>query len=347
MTILEKASIIIITYNNEADIEVCLHAIYQNTQYPFELIVFDNASEDNTVAIVSEKFPQINLIAHSANVGFAQGNNEAAHHAESDFVVFLNPDTIVQKGWLAPLIDSLQQESDIGAVTSQILFADPPNRINACGNNVYLSGMTYCQFLGNAPVTKPEPFSVGAVSGAAFAMKRPLFEKIGGFVETFFMYYEDTDLSLRLNYLGWRCVVIPKSVVWHNYQSTFHANKVYYLERNRYMSLLSLLHWGLLVLMFPAILWSEVVTWGYCFLQQQGAIQAKVQSWRDIWSQLQWIRHRRKQYAKWSASKQLLTTMFVSRLDAGYAAENQLLGQIVSGVSWLLAFPILMISRLF
>ena len=377
---LEQASIVIVSYNNQDDILSCLDAIYQHTHIPFEIIVFDNASTDKTTTLVTENFPQVCLIAHESNIGFAQGNNKATEHASSDVFVFLNPDTIVQENWLAPLVEVLNKGGldliphpnlpplrgkgstpsqfqgegwgkgdrvpQIGAVTSQILFAESPNRINACGNNVYLSGMTYCQFLGEVAVAKTKPFPVGAVSGAAFGMKRPLFEQLGGFEESFFMYYEDTDLSLRLNYLGWQCAVVPTSVVWHNYHATFHANKVYYLERNRYLSILSLLHWGLLVLMFPAILWSEIVTWGYCLLQGQGALQAKVRSWRDVWRQAKWIRSRRKHFAKWQPSKQLLKTVFVNQLDAGYAAENQLLGRVVASVSWILAAPILAISRL-
>ncbi len=340
-----QASIIIVSYNNQEDIIPCLDALYQNTHIPFETIVFDNASSDQTPTLIAENFPQVCLLTSEQNIGFAAGNNEAAKHATSDVFVFLNPDTIVQENWLVPLVATLDGDQ-IGAATSQILFAEPPNKINACGNNVYLSGMTYCQFLGEAAVEDTEPFPVGAVSGAAFAMKRPLFDQLNGFEESFFIYYEDTDLSLRLNYLGLRCVVVPTSIVWHNYHANFHADKVYYLERNRYLSLFSLLHWWLLVLMFPAILWSEIVTWGYCLLQRQGALQAKLRSWRDVWRQTKWIRSRRKQYAAWQPSKHLLQTVFVNQLDAGYASENQWLGCVVAGVSWIVAAPIFAISRL-
>lgn len=340
-----NASIIIVSYNNQDDILPCLDALYRNTSMHFEVIVFDNASSDQTTTLIAENFPQVCLLTSEQNIGFAGGNNAAAKHASSDVLVFLNPDTIVQENWLAPLVHTLDGER-IGAVTAQILFAEPPNRINACGNNVYLSGMTYCRFLGKPAVEDTEPFAVGAVSGAAFAMKRPLFKQIGGFENAFFMYYEDTDLSLRLNYMGLRCIVVPTSIIWHNYHANFHANKVYYLERNRYLSLFSLLHGGVLVLMLPAIVWSEIVTWGYCLLQRQGALQAKLRSWRDVWRQTKWISRRRQQYAAWQPSKQLLQTVFVNQLDTGYAAESELIGRVVAGVSWILAAPILAISRL-
>ena len=108
---------------------------------------------------------------------------------------------MVEPGWLRALIAVLESDPTAGAATPQIIFADRPEVVNACGNEVHFSGITYCREYG-APVSEKSPTEVGAVSGAAFVIRKRLFEDLGGFEPTFFLYYEDTDLSLRIRCRG-------------------------------------------------------------------------------------------------------------------------------------------------
>lgn len=339
------ASILIVTYNNADDIGPCLTAVQQHSSLPVEIIIFDNASEDETCEIVQADFPEVRLIQSQENLGFAQGNNQAVSHAQADILVFLNPDTAVQPDWLPPLIAALQ-DPDVGAVTPQLLFADPPETINACGNQVHFSGLTTCLYLGKKRLTTAKPFAVGAVSGAAFAMRKTVFARLNGFAGSFFMYFEDTDLSLRLYQLGYHILVVPASRVEHDYQPAFSGNKVYFLERNRYLSLLGLLPWRWLVLMFPVLLWTELVSWGYAFLQGKTAVKAKVRAWRDIWQRRAWVRRRRHQYANLQTAVPLIQHVFTARLEANYTTEHQGLARIVTWGAWLTAAPFLKIARI-
>jgi len=180
-------SIVIVTYNSAADIADCLVSIARCTSIPYEVLIVDNFSSDETVRIIKEHFPLIQLIENNTNTGFAAANNLAVSQAQGQYIAFLNPDTQVEDQWLEPLIELLHKNPRIGSATSQILYGKDPGRINACGNCVHFSGITYCNQQGK-PKISGAPFEVNAVSGAAFAIERSLFEQIGGFPENFFLY---------------------------------------------------------------------------------------------------------------------------------------------------------------
>jgi GT2 family glycosyltransferase len=130
---------------------------------------------------------------------------------------------------------------------------------------------------------------VGAVSGASFAMRRRLFQKLGGYDADFFLYMEDTDLSLRARLAGARSVFVPGSIVRHAYELRFGASKTYYQERNRYVMLLKLYRWGSLLVLLPVFLLGEVVTWGYALLFERQRLGNKwraygwvIRNWKQI-----------------------------------------------------------------
>ena len=121
---------------------------------------------------------------------------------------------------------------------------------------------------------------VSSVSGAAFAISKQLFELLGGFDGSFFLYVEDNDLSWRAQLAGYDCQYVPESVVYHRYQARFDASKYFYLERNRYQMLLKNLRWRSIVLLLPALALTEAITWGYAFLQGREHVAAKLRTYR-------------------------------------------------------------------
>ncbi|VAW33263.1 hypothetical protein MNBD_CHLOROFLEXI01-2328, partial [hydrothermal vent metagenome] len=245
-------SVIIVTFNSDPYILDCLNALQSQAYQAVEIIIYDNASSDRTISFIQTNFPAVKLMIGKTNLGFAAANNLAANEAKGEFLAFLNPDTIAEPNWLHPLIKTVTTNTTIGAVTPQIVFAHDPARVNTCGNTVHLSGITYCQQY-DQPLSKGEPYTVSAVSGAAFVISQKLFEALGGFEERFFMYYEDTDLSLRIHCAGLLCTAVPASIVRHVYKPAFSAQKIFYLERNRYLSLFSLISWQLFLFMMPSL----------------------------------------------------------------------------------------------
>ena len=185
-----------------------------------------------------EAYPQVTWLRSPHNSGFGGGNNLAARRARGEYLAFLNPDTTVEPGWLEALIAALEADPQAGMATSKILLMDDPSRINTCGNDVHISGLTLCRGMGAPANDYNQVEEVAAVSGAAFVIRRGLFEQLGGFDPAYFMYMEDTDLSWRARLAGWRILYVPASVVYHDYRLQFGPRKTFYQERNRYRLLL-------------------------------------------------------------------------------------------------------------
>ena len=279
-------SVIIVACNNLADLERCLPSLELSCGGNVEIIVVDNASEDGTPEWVSENFPAIRLLRNQGNPGFGGGNNQGARLARGEYLAFLNPDTTVEAGWLEALVAVLRRDPQIGLATSRIMLMQNPERINTCGNDIHLSGITMCRGYGRPAGAYSAPADVAAVSGAAFAMQRALYEQLCGFDESFFMYMEDTDLSIRARLSGYRNVYVPGSVVYHRYTLRLGPRKTFYQERNRYLMLLKSLGWTTLLLLAPVFLLAEVMTWGFVLLREPKHWRNKVHAYG--WVCLHW-----------------------------------------------------------
>lgn len=339
-------SIVVVTYNSVEHISKCLDSLRSQTHGPVEVIVYDNASTDGTQHLIRDCYPEVKFIEGEANIGFAAANNHASGLASGDFLAFLNPDTVVEPDWLWPLIETLESDQTVGAVTPTLVFVEAPDTVNTCGNEMHLSGVTYCRGFG-MPASGGPPIEVGAVSGAAFALRREVFERIGGFEESFFLYYEDTDLSLRLRCAGFRCLAVPESKVRHAYKATFGHDKIYFLERNRYLYLLSLMSWRTLTVMFPSLLLMELVAWGYCAMRGRQALTAKARAWRDVVRSLPWVRQRRQRYASNCVNHTFVLHAFSPHLRIQYVGTGgRVLFRGLEMAGWVTAGPMLSMARL-
>jgi GT2 family glycosyltransferase len=340
-------SIIIVSFNSVKYVPACLDSLHCQEYEPFEVIVYDNASTDGTQALIREHYPEVQLIEGKSNIGFAAANNCAADLAKGELLAFLNPDTIVAPNWLLPLIDALESDQTVGAVTPELVLTEAPDTVNACGNEVHLSGITYCRRFG-MPTSEETPIEVGAVSGAAFVLRRELFEQLGGFEPSFFLFFEDTDLSLRLRCLGFRCLAVPASRVRHDHKPAFTHDKIFYLERNRYLSLLSLMNSWTFVAMLPSLLLMELAVGGYCIMRGRRTLGAKARAWQDVARRLSWVQERRQQYANKCISHAFLLQAFSPRLRIHYLDTNSnLLLRGLEFAGWITAVPTLSAVRFF
>ena len=284
-----RVSLVIVNYNGGEKLRRCLSSVVRSVTADDEVIVVDNASTDGSAAKTAEAFSHITLVQAPANVGFGAGGNLGAIRSHGEHLVVLNPDTEVAAGWLEALLAPFADKPDVGLVTAKILLADPPDRINACGNVVHVSGLTLCRGLGAPRAAFDQDEEVPAISGAAFAIRRSVFEALGGFDSDFFLYMEDTDLSWRARLAGWRCWYTPHSVVRHEYALRFTPRKVFYQERNRYATLLKALRWPTLLALLPALLIAEIVTWGFVLWGDRANWQNKLDAYRWIvahWSSM-------------------------------------------------------------
>lgn len=290
-----QVSIIIVNYNGGELLERCICSLRQDAIQDYEIILMDNASTDGSVEAVAQTFPDIRLIWSERNLGFGAGNNLAARQARGDYLAFLNPDTVVEPGWLDALVAALERDPRIGLATSQILLLDAPGTINTCGNDVHYTGLTLCRNAGMDRAALVEPAEVNAISGAACVIRRSLFETLRGFDDTFFLYMEDTDLSWRVRLAGYQCVCVPASVVYHDYTLHFGPHKTFYQERNRYLMLLKSLQWPTLLILSPALILAEAVTWGFVLLRERQHFANKLRAYAWIASYWNAIMHRRRE----------------------------------------------------
>lgn len=271
-------SVIVVSYNSRAFLPACLAAVTAQLGPDDELIVVDNGSTDGSPELVARHFPAARLF-RGPNTGYAGGNNHGAAAARGDVLVFLNPDTVAGPGAIAALTAPLRAESGPDLTTACIVLADRPDTVNACGNTIHYTGLTYCRGAGRLRAELAAPAEVGAISGAAFAIGRELFHRLGGFDEQFFMYVEDTDLSWRARLAGCTIRYVPEAVVAHAYTFTYGPAKAYHLERNRHLMLLKNLAWDTYLRMLPALLLAELLTGGYLLLRGYWGVKPRAYAW--------------------------------------------------------------------
>lgn len=295
-TVEKRVSVLLVNYNNGTEIERCLASLLDQHYPDYEIIVVDNASQDGSAALIAAEFPQVKLIRAGENLGFGGGNNLAAAHASGQYLVFLNPDTIAEPDLLELLVFALAKDPWIGLVTPKILLVSPLGRINTCGNSVHYTGYGYLRgWMLHASEMNHEE-DVFSISGAAFMMRKSLFDALGGFDTGFSpAYVEDTDLSWRAFLLGYRTVYTPFAAIYHDYTSHFSPAKYHWLERNRYQLLLKNLRWGSLFALLPALLVAEVMSWGFALRRGLGYVTGKIQAYTWILSHWRAIMGARRQ----------------------------------------------------
>jgi GT2 family glycosyltransferase len=264
MNIFPHASIILVGYNSAEWLPQALPALLdQNYPANFDVIFVDNGSSDASVELVRRDYPAVRIIESDHNGGYAGGNNLGVEHAAGEVLAFVNPDTRAEPNWLTELVRPLIRDRSIGMTTSKIVRMDARDTINTCGNDISLSGITTCRAAGEIAGNIDTDEDVPAVSGAACAIRRDLFQRLGGFDDRFFMYLEDTDLSWRVRMAGYRCRLAARSVIAHDYSFRLTATKTERVERNRYLMLAKNLSIRSLIMLIPAFLAGEVATWGW------------------------------------------------------------------------------------
>lgn len=209
------ASVIVLTWNGRQWIDGCVQSLLTLTPPAAEILLVDNGSTDGTIEHVRRTYPTVRVVALESNVGFAAGNNAGARVATAPHLAFLNNDTRVEPGWLAALVRAVESEASVGLVTSRVVYMDRPDVVDSAGDGYLRCGGAFKRAHGAPVATTLDGGEVFGACGAAFLIRRQLFERLGGFDEDFFMVYEDVDLSYRARLAGWRCLYVPEALVHH------------------------------------------------------------------------------------------------------------------------------------
>lgn len=217
-----KVSVIILTYNGSQYMKPLIESL-ANQSYPaekFEIIVVDNASTDDTREIIENNFPFVKVVPLKWNMGFAAGNNQGFLHANHDFLVFLNQDTICHPDFLERLVAAIAVDKSIAACNPNIITSERKNCRNFGKNesqqSLFLWDLSPFGYGKALRLNKTALYYTKLLSGCAFIIRRETVAKLGYlFDEQLWMYAEDTDLSLRLHNLGKKICVIPEAIVYH------------------------------------------------------------------------------------------------------------------------------------
>ncbi len=243
-----RVSVIIVSWNALALLQKCLPSVAQ-TDYPnLELILADNASEDDSAAWVEARYPEVNIVRHPDNWLFCRGNNEAIRHATGKYVLLLNNDVEVPPGWLRPLVETMENDPHVGAAQPKLLqYADRGRFEYAGAAGGFIDCVGY-------PFTRGRLFDtmekdrgqyddardVFWATGAALMLRRAALDEVGLLDERFEMHMEEIDLCWRLWRAGWRVRVEPRSEAYHLGGSSLpqgSPRKAFYNFRNSLLML--------------------------------------------------------------------------------------------------------------
>jgi GT2 family glycosyltransferase len=211
-------TVVVVTWNGAHLLGPCLDSLRAQT-LPHGVLVIDNASTDATPQVLAE-YPEAEVRRMPVNSGFAGGAQAGLDGSTTPYVAFLNNDAVADPDWLATLVRELETSPDVAATTSRILLARD-GRVNNAGGALTRWGVGYDRGYGELdgpPYDKPA--DVAAFCGAAAAVRADVARAVGGFEPSFFLYYEDTDLSWRLGAANYRIRYLPDAVVHHEHSAT-------------------------------------------------------------------------------------------------------------------------------
>ncbi|PYE55650.1 glycosyltransferase family 2 protein [Deinococcus yavapaiensis] len=282
-------SIIIVSYDSRADLELCLPSLYAQNVQDIELIVVDNHTRDGVAEWLTAHHPKVRVLLNAANTGYAGGNNLGLRHATGTWVLFLNPDTEASPECLKRLLSTARDHPN-ALITPKLL--QPDGTINACGNSMHFTGITTCRALSQPAASIRGLHETPLLSGAAILALTDVVRALGGFDERYFMYHEDTDLSLRARLLGYQLLCDAEAEVVHHYTLGMSPRKFRFMERNRLMTFLKVFSTRTLVQLLPGLLLTEAATWVFA-LRNSSYARAKGQSYRDLFTSWHSLRRER------------------------------------------------------
>jgi len=223
-------TIVIVNYNVKEFLEQAIISIKKSCKHiEYELFVVDNASNDGSVDLIRKKYPEVKLIANSENKGFSTANNQAIKQAQGEYILLINPDTIVQEDTFSVLLNFFKNHPECGMVGCKILNPDGSLQL-ACRRSFPTPWIAFTKIIGlsklfpnskifgryNLTYLNPDAtYEVEAISGSFMFFRQQIINEIGYLDESFFMYGEDLDWCFRIRESGWKIYYLPETKIIH------------------------------------------------------------------------------------------------------------------------------------
>ena len=252
----KKISIVIVSYNVSKLLDECLQSVARALQgIDGEVFVVDNHSKDNTLTMLKEKHPEVKVIANEENVGFSRANNQAIRLSEAEYVLLLNPDTVVYENTLHGVLDFMDKHPEAGGAGVRMLTREG-HRAPESRRSIPTPWVAMLKMLGAtrryymSHLSWDEPGQIEAVSGAFFLVRRKALDQVGLLDEDYFMYGEDIDLSYRLLKGGWQNWYLPYDIIHYKGESTQKSSFRYVHTFYQAMLIFFRKHYGHLSIFF-------------------------------------------------------------------------------------------------
>ncbi len=255
-----ELSVIVVSHNTRELLAGCLRsALASLASGPsYEIIVVDNASRDGTAKMLEERYPQVRLLKNEKNKGFAAATNQGLQESQGEYLLLLNPDTIVRRDALPQMVKFLAENPRAGVVGPKLLYPDGKFQHSAFTfptlpmifldffplNHRFLNSRLNGRY-PKALYEKREPFPVGHPLGAAMMTRRQVVEEVGFLDEGFFMYCEEIDWCIRVKKAGWEIFCLPRAeIVHYGAASTSRFREAMFVELHKSRYCLYRKHYG-------------------------------------------------------------------------------------------------------
>jgi len=233
-------SVVILNWNGSGYIRQCLDSVLNQAYKSIEILVVDNASDDNSPEIVEKEYKNVILIRNDKNLGYGGGNNIGIKRSKGKFVLVLNNDAELDRQCISEMRRAIDRDVKYGAAASKILFKDSPGVLDAAGIVVFPDGLSIGRGRLEAEGCCSLETEVFFASGCCALYRRAMLEdiKVGDeyYDEDFFAYADDTDLGWRAQLRGWKCIYTPNALVYHAHSASsgnYSPLKAFLVERNR------------------------------------------------------------------------------------------------------------------
>ncbi len=284
-------SVVIVAYNAGDKLGRCLDALEGERETLSEVIVVNNGARGPEIDAAAAR-ELVALVEPGENLGFAGGSNAGAERARGEVLLFLNPDTVVQRGALARLADALRDET-VGIVMAKLRLLDDPDRLNSAGCVIHVTGLAWSDRYGEPADALRGLVEITYANGSALAIRADLFRRLGGFTPELFTYHEDLELGWRVRMKGLRVVLDAEADVLHDYEYGRNPTKSYFMERNRLIFLLTSYSGRLLFVLAPVLVSAEAGLWVTAIAE--GWFRDKAAGWSWCARNARWLRrHRRR-----------------------------------------------------
>ena len=270
-------SIIILNYNAGNLLIDCVSSIQKSDYTNFEIILVDNISKDNSHKKCKDSFPTIKLIENKENLGYCEGNNVGLRTAKGEFVVVLNPDTIVDSNWLDELLEAYQNNGE-GLYQPKFLATSDNSMLLSTGQMIQLFGFGYSRSKGDKDEKLFEKIEqIDYASGTCLFTSKKILKKIGLFDPFLFAFHDDLELCWRAALNRIKSFYVPKSIVYHPIEGTsfkWSPLKFKLMERNRKYCLLTLYDRSTFYKMLPALIVVDIAV--FFFYLSKGLMKMKI-----------------------------------------------------------------------